>query len=535
MDLLETLSHIADAAEQALAKVPSLERGCCLGLGADGTDTSQIDKVAENAILDYITRHGVPLNVLSEEIGYVDNGAEDVLVLDPVDGTTNALAEVPFYAISLAVGRGSLAGMHTAYLRNPVTGDVYTAEKGKGAFKNGCRIRVREDPDLDGLLLAVYLGNGAHPDSFSLVKRTHSTRAYGCASLEMALVAEGHADGYVMNSENYSRSIRVIDIAASLLILREAGGEAFDLEGNLLDMPLNLDVHANLVAFGDKKVYDFIMRKGKPRDLVRYGICTNIEVPSAQEYTRHVMDILKDEEIVLDEPIATELGLNGSPLDEMKVDVMLTIGGDGTVLRALNNNPAPLIGINAGGVGFLADIDVKDMRKGIDKLRRGDYTIEERARIAVRYEGSHLADAVNEVVVHTDTIAKIRHFKVYVDDHLMTEVRADGIIVATPTGSTCYAMSLGAPIIDPNVNGMVVVPMAAYKFASRPFVVPMGSKVTVESMTDRGCIIVTDGQEEFKMAGKSSVDISLSGRRSRFIRFDRDFYKRVRDKLVNTI
>jgi NAD+ kinase len=114
-------------------------------------------------------------------------------------------------------------------------------------------------------------------------------------------------------------------------------------------------------------------------------------------------------------------------------------------------------------------------------------------------------------------------------------VRADGIIVATPTGSTCYAMSLGAPIIDPDVDGMVVVPMAAYKFASRPFVVPMGAKVTIESVNERGCLIVTDGQEEFRMEGNTSVDISLSDRSSRFIRFDRDFYKRVRDKLVNAI
>ncbi len=535
MNLLETLSGIADAVEEAVAGIPSLEKGCCLGLGADGTETSQIDKVAENAVLDAIARRGLPFNVLSEEIGFVDNGADEVLILDPIDGTTNALAGVPFYAISLAVGRGSLTGVHTAYLRNPVTGDVYTAEKGRGAYKNGCRLRVRGDADLDRLLLSVYLGNGAHTDNFSLVKRTHSSRSYGCASLEMALVAEGSTDGYVMNSERYTRAIRVVDIAASCLILREAGGEALDLEGNPLEMPLDLGFRANLIAFGDRRVYDFITGKGKPPALVRYGISTNTELPSALEYTRHVLDALDGDEAVIDEPIARELGLEGVPLEAMDVDVMLTVGGDGTVLRALNSNSAPLIGINAGGVGFLADIDTKDIREGVNRLRRGDYTIEERARIAVRYRGQQLADAVNEVVVHTDTIAKIRHFKVYVDDHLMTEVRADGIIVATPTGSTCYAMSLGAPIIDPDVDGMVVVPMAAYKFASRPFVVPMGAKVTIESVNERGCLIVTDGQEEFRMEGNTSVDISLSDRSSRFIRFDRDFYKRVRDKLVNAI
>lgn len=535
MTLMDTLARIADAVGEAISKIPSCEKGCCLGMGADGTDTSQIDKIAENTVLDYLARNKIQLNVLSEEIGFVDNGAEETMVLDPIDGTSNAVAGVPLFTISMAVGKDDLRGIHTAYLKNLVTGDVITAEKGKGAFKNGVRIQAKKNSDLKDLFMMIYLGNGAHPDSFVLVKRVKSSRSYGCASLEMELVAEGQADGYMMYSEKYDRAIRVVDIAASYLILKEAGGEVLDLEGEPLNMSFNLDMRSNFIAFGDRKVYDFIMKKGNPKERSRYGISANVGISTAREYTERVMAALKGEEILLDDAIAKELGVKGCPIDEMDVDVIITIGGDGTILRALNKNSAPLIGINAGGVGFLAEIDVKDIEEGIAKLRRGEYTIEERTRVIVRYNGEYLADGVNEVVVHTDTIAKIRHFKVYVNDHLMTEVRADGIIVSTPTGSTCYAMSLGAPIIDPNVNGMVIVPMAAYKFASRPFVVPLGAKVTVESIMDKGCLIVTDGQEEFQMAGRSSIDISASGRKSRFIRFNTDFYRRVREKLVNTI
>ncbi|MCL1978575.1 MAG: NAD(+)/NADH kinase, partial [Methanomassiliicoccaceae archaeon] len=238
---------------------------------------------------------------------------------------------------------------------------------------------------------------------------------------------------------------------------------------------------------------------------------------------------------ILDEDIAALLDMKGCQVEDMKADIMITIGGDGTILRTSMRNKAPIIGINAGGVGFLAEVDSKDIEDGIRRLRRGEYVVEERFKLSSWYNGEYLAEAVNEAVLHTDSIAKIRHFKVYVNEKLMTEVRADGIIVSTPTGSTCYAMSLGAPLIDPRVNAVVVVPMAAFKFASRPFVVPADAKITVETVMDSGCLLVIDGQEEYEIKGKTHIDFIRSSETVRFIRFNTDFYSRVREKLVNAI
>ena len=197
---METLSRIADAVQSAIEKIPGSKcRGEEVCMGADGTPTSQIDKVAENAALMYIQSENLPLNILSEEIGYVDNGAEETLVMDPIDGTSNAIAGIPYYTISLAVGRSALSDIRLGYLRNPVTGDEYTAEKGKGAFKNGCPIHVREAV-MDDLFIMIYMGNGAHQDAFALAKRVKSSRSLGCASLEMAIVGEGEADGFLMKS-----------------------------------------------------------------------------------------------------------------------------------------------------------------------------------------------------------------------------------------------------------------------------------------------------------------------------------------------
>ncbi|MCL2032378.1 MAG: NAD(+)/NADH kinase [Methanomassiliicoccaceae archaeon] len=534
--MMDVLSDIADAVEEAIRKIPDSKcRGECLGMGADGTSTSQIDKIAENTVLAFIQKNNIPLNVLSEEIGFVDNGGKETLVLDPIDGTSNAVAGIPLFTISLAVGTGSLSGVHTAYLRNLATGDVITAEKGKGAYKNGIRIHVRK-AEMDDLFLMIYLGNGAHPDSFDLAKRVKSSRSFGCASLEMVLVAEGEADGFMMHSERYSRAIRIVDIAASALVLREAGGEIYDLDGNVLDMDFDIGCHSNFIAFGDRRAYDFIVKaKNEIPESPIYGICANIGIPEAREYARRVMKALSGCDYVLDEGIASELGMKGYPVEDMKVDIMITIGGDGTILRTSMQNKAPMIGINAGGVGFLAEVHVNDIEEGIRRLRCGEYVVEERFKISSWYEGEYLAEAVNEAVVHTDSIAKIRHFKVYVNDRLMTEVRADGIIVSTPTGSTCYAMSLGAPLIDPRVNAVVVVPMAAYKFASRPFVVPADAKVTVETVMDSGCMLVIDGQKEYEIKGKTHIDFIRSSETVRFIRFNTDFYSRVREKLVNAI
>ncbi len=535
--MMDVLSDIADAVEEAVKKIPDSKcKGECIGMGADGTSTSQIDKIAENTVLSYIQKNNVPLNVLSEEIGFVDNGAEDTLVLDPIDGTSNAIAGVPLFTISMAIGKRKLSDIHTAYLRNLATGDVITAEKGKGAYKNGSRIHARKNSDLNDLFLMLYLGNGADPSSFDLAKRVKSSRSYGCASLEMILVAEGEADAFMMHAEKYSRAIRIVDIAASTLVLREAGGEVYDLEGKVLDMDFDIGCRSNFIAFGDKKVYDFIMRTKQdiPEKPV-FGICVNTGIPEAKEYTRRVLRALEGCEFIVDERIAGEFGLEGCAVEDMKVDMMITIGGDGTILRTFMKNKAPLIGINAGGVGFLAEIDVKDIEEGIRKLREGEFVIEERFKLSSWYDGEYLAEAVNEAVVHTDSIAKIRHFKVYVNDKLMTEVRADGIIVSTPTGSTCYAMSLGAPLIDPGVNAIVVVPMAAYKFASRPFVVPADAKITVEAVMENGCLLVVDGQEEYNIRGRTHVDFFRSSNTVKFIRFNTDFYSRVREKLVNAI
>ncbi|MDO5861940.1 MAG: inositol monophosphatase family protein [Thermoplasmata archaeon] len=537
MITMEDLSAIADAVQEAVEKIPSSEeRGKKVCMGADGTYSSQVDKVAENAALMYIERNHLPLNVLSEEIGYVDNGGDEVLVMDPIDGTSNAIAGLPYYTVSLAVGKSHLSDIRLGYLRNLATGDVICAEKGKGAFKNGRPIHVRKAVP-DDLFLMIYEGNGAHPDAFTVAKFVRSSRSLGCASLEMEIVAEGEADGFFMKAEKYTRSVRIVDIAASTIILREAGGEVYDLDNNVLEMPFDLEHRSNFLAVGDDRVYDIIARHRIHRAEHRYGVYANAQIGNIIKPAGEVVEFLRESgvDFCVDTGIAEALGVPGIPLSRMNADIVIVVGGDGTILRALQSTDAVIVGVNGGSVGFLAEIENNAIREGLERLLAEDYIVETRFKLACFYNGEYLKDSVNEAVVHTDTVAKIRHFRVYVDDVLASELRSDGILVSTPTGSTCYAMSLGAPYMDPKVNALMVVPMAAFKFSSRPFVVPATSKVTVENVLDKGCLIVLDGQDEIYMEGHARVEFMMSERKARFIRFNTDFYSRVRDKLVNTL
>ncbi len=534
--LLETLSAIADEVKRSVDLIPSLEeRGKDIELGADGTPTSEVDKVAENTVLDYIIRHNVPLNVLSEEIGFVDYGYEDVLVLDPIDGTSNCVADIPMYTISMAVGKGSLAQLHTAYLRNLATGDSMWAIRGKGAYKNGKKISVRK-LDFSNLFMSIYLGNGADPKAFKLSKLISSTRSFGCASLEMALVAEGQSDGYYMNSERYSRGIRVVDIAASYLLLKEAGGYIYDLEGNVFDMPLRLDVRSNFFACNHPDLFDYITT-GAPfaRDCPAFGLLVNPNMPQAEELLRRAYAVLKGQRLTLDTAAGNILGLPGVDVSDMDVDILVTIGGDGTILRSAMSTHAAILGINGGGVGFLAEIEPADIEEGLGRAIRGEYVIEERFKLDTYLDGTKVEPAVNETVIHTDSVGKIRQFRIYIDEKLAMDLRADGIIVSPPTGSTCYAMSLGSPIVDPRVNAFIIVPMAAFKFSCRPFVVPADAKVTVECVLDKGCLLVIDGQTEHAISGGSKIEMVRSSEKVRLLMFGKDFYSRVREKLVNAL
>ena len=224
-----------------------------VGLGADGTITKYVDKIAEEAAFKVIEKSDVKVNVLSEEIGFVDNDAEYTFVLDPLDGTRNAARGIPFYSVSLAVGKNRISDVEYGIVKNIPTGDVYVAEKKHGSFFNNKRIGAPEYPAKQ-MISSLTLGKNFDKKTLSLAKRD-IVRSLGCASLEMCMVATGALDYYVVGKEY----IRVIDIAASTLFVREAGGIVTNIRGEQLDMEFNLGERSSVIAACNEDIINKIV------------------------------------------------------------------------------------------------------------------------------------------------------------------------------------------------------------------------------------------------------------------------------------
>jgi fructose-1,6-bisphosphatase/inositol monophosphatase family enzyme len=257
--MMHHLAEMASRVRRAVRTLPQhMDAGEELYIGADGSPTLQIDKVAEDVILGYVNEEHLKWNILSEEAGLIDNSGDRTLVIDPIDGTYNAVMGVPFYSVSLALGTNRLSDIEYGLVQNIVTGDTYQAQRGKGAFMNGSRIRCRKYSAAEGVFL-VYMGRYATSEDFQVAQRSRRTRSFGCSSLELALVAQGRADAYYLQTSQQEKSIRVVDIAAAALVLREAGGGLCHMDGRDLDMPFDLRTRHNFLAYGDKSLKEVLL------------------------------------------------------------------------------------------------------------------------------------------------------------------------------------------------------------------------------------------------------------------------------------
>ena len=229
----------------------SPHRADVVAMGASGTPTEELDRLAEHAILRALDEEGVDWNVVSEEAGAVDRGGTKTLVVDPIDGTANAVRHLPFSTVSLALGTGDLGGVELGLIRDLTRGTTYWAARGAGAFRDGRPIRTRAWTGR-GEVVFLNLGRAASPRSAALGGRARRVRALGCASLEIAMVAEGAGDAYVFENGDETKNLRATDIAAAYRILLEAGGGASDAQGGSLErFPLGVTRRTTVLAWGD--------------------------------------------------------------------------------------------------------------------------------------------------------------------------------------------------------------------------------------------------------------------------------------------
>ena len=170
---------------------------------------------------------------------------------------------------------------------------------------------------------------------------------------------------------------------------------------------------------------------------MKIGITANPRIPGTPELCRHILkSIGKGHEVSLEKEIANPLKEKGASFQDAKFDAILAVGGDGTILRVFQVADGDVLGVNSGSLGFLAEIMASEVDTYLPKVLAGDYRVQTRMRISGNLDGRRLPDCLNEAVLHTAHVSKIRAFEIGVDGQVAGRVRADGIIVATPTGST---------------------------------------------------------------------------------------------------
>ena len=219
-----------------------------------------------------------------------------------------------------------------------------------------------------------------------------------------------------------------------------------------------------------------------------------------------------------------------------KADVIITVGGDGTILRAIRRLKPPLkiLGVNMGSMGFLCEVEPKEVTEALDKLLAGEYRVQRVHPLSVQIDDVDVDQALNDVLIFTPKPAKVLDFTVKADGVEIFSGRADGALISTNVGSTAYVISLGGPLVDPDVQSIVTIILNPLKLGVRPFVLPPSSVIQISfpRRSRKGAAIYSDGVLTKIVGSKSLIQVKASPTYIDFIRikdlkstFYRKFYE----------
>jgi NAD+ kinase len=220
-------------------------------------------------------------------------------------------------------------------------------------------------------------------------------------------------------------------------------------------------------------------------------------------------------------------------------DLLVVLGGDGTILAGARSavGRVPILGVNLGGLGFLAEISLRDLPEALPAVVQGRMTLDDRAMLEAEIIGDGgprvRTLALNDMVVATTGVARVVRVSTWVNGEHLATYPADGVIVATPTGSTAYSLSAGGPIVHPQVDVLVVTPICPHTFTARPVVVSGQATVTIEvTGTGEGVSLSVDGQESHRLQAGERVIVRLAAGRTHLVRLHpHSFYAILRAKL----
>lgn len=227
------------------------------------------------------------------------------------------------------------------------------------------------------------------------------------------------------------------------------------------------------------------------------------------------------------------------PLSKVKkedISFIITLGGDGTILRFLHTYPdltAPVVGINLGGLGFMADIPLTDIYPCLHALLKGNYTVDERIMMTGATQAGQSTFALNDIVIHRGQIPSLIELVIHVDGEYLNTFSADGVVLATPNGSTAYSLAAGGPILTPKVDAFVLTPICPHTISNRPIVLLPNQTIQIQYISDSGPIeVIFDGLHCFRISNGEMFYISLSEKKFKLVSLPQyDYFSTLRKKL----
>jgi NAD+ kinase len=277
------------------------------------------------------------------------------------------------------------------------------------------------------------------------------------------------------------------------------------------------------------------------------GITGRLRNPGVKETLRALIESLRSmhRDIVIEAETAESLEECSLPIikrEELgkRCDLVIVVGGDGSLINAAHavvNDETPLLGVNRGSLGFLTDILPNELEK-IKLILHGEYTLEKRFLLnaTIEHQGQKLGsdDALNEVALIPDSTPHMIEFEIYIDDHFVCSQNSDGLIIATPTGSTAYALSGGGPILHPQMDAIVLVPMFPHTLSNRPIVVEGNRRINiiVSPNNETSPRLTCDGQAYINTPPGSNITICKKPQPLHLIHpLDYNYYETLRSKL----
>ncbi len=273
---------------------------------------------------------------------------------------------------------------------------------------------------------------------------------------------------------------------------------------------------------------------------MKAGVVSRTDIPNALSLTRRIIDHLVGlgVEVIVetDTALALELEDKNTNLSDMEGDFMVTVGGDGTILRTameMKTPETPILGVNMGRRGFLSEVTVPEAEWALEKVVEGDYYLEESMKASSRclqLEES-FPDALNEVLIASPLPSKMVLLGLRVDGEHIIDVQADGVLVSTPAGSTAYNMSAGGAVLAPGIEGFSITAVCPYSYF-KSIVVPPDSIITLELLKPRAdALAIIDGRSMHHLKPFNTVECYASEQVARFIRF-RSFYSRIQKRIL---